>query len=249
MSAGIDYRQIADRLWPVLRQSIKGHTVVYRATGGLIGHRFPGAPAVLLVDHVGAKSGTVRTTPLVYVKRRAKTSSSSRPRVATQSTPAGTTTCARTRTRPCRSACERRAVHARVASRDERARLWPKAIATYGGYRGYQQRTEPRDPARHPRAADAPVALSRGSRTACRAGWTRSLQSTCSSSTRKQEWSSPPAATRLRRLVHDLSLAVRKQAVAVARGLRGGNRAYASASSCVSSGELALWRAAVSSAQ
>jgi len=37
--------------------------------------------------------------------------------------------------------CERRAVHARVAERDERAWLWPKAIATYGGYRGYQERT------------------------------------------------------------------------------------------------------------
>ena len=37
--------------------------------------------------------------------------------------------------------CERRAVRARVASRDERARLWPKAVATYGGYRGYQERT------------------------------------------------------------------------------------------------------------
>ena len=38
--------------------------------------------------------------------------------------------------------CEHRAVHARVASPDERARLWPKAVATYGGYRGYQERTD-----------------------------------------------------------------------------------------------------------
>jgi F420H(2)-dependent quinone reductase len=63
VSAGFDYRQIAGRLWPVLRQSIKGHTVVYRATHGLVGHRFPGAPPMLL-DHVGAKSGKRRTTPL-----------------------------------------------------------------------------------------------------------------------------------------------------------------------------------------
>ena len=37
---------------------------------------------------------------------------------------------------------ERRAVHARVASEAERERLWPKAVATYSGYRGYQQRTD-----------------------------------------------------------------------------------------------------------
>jgi hypothetical protein len=28
-----------------------------------------------------------------------------------------------------------------VANPDERARLWPKAIAAYRGYRGYQERT------------------------------------------------------------------------------------------------------------
>jgi hypothetical protein len=29
-----------------------------------------------------------------------------------------------------------------VASAEERERLWPKAVATYSGYRGYQERTE-----------------------------------------------------------------------------------------------------------
>jgi F420H(2)-dependent quinone reductase len=37
---------------------------------------------------------------------------------------------------------ERRAVHARIASPDERARMWSKAVATYGGYCGYQERTD-----------------------------------------------------------------------------------------------------------
>ena len=36
---------------------------------------------------------------------------------------------------------ELRAVHARVAGPDERARLWPKAVAAYGDYSRYQQRT------------------------------------------------------------------------------------------------------------
>jgi hypothetical protein len=37
---------------------------------------------------------------------------------------------------------QRRAVHAHVASRDERTGLWPKVVAAYGGYDGYQRRTE-----------------------------------------------------------------------------------------------------------
>ncbi len=58
---------VVDRTWPVLRRLVGGHSVVYKATNGLIGHRFPGGPPMLLLDHVGAKSGTKRTTPLVYV--------------------------------------------------------------------------------------------------------------------------------------------------------------------------------------
>jgi deazaflavin-dependent oxidoreductase (nitroreductase family) len=37
---------------------------------------------------------------------------------------------------------ERRAVHARVASPEERARLWPKAVAVWGSYDDYQARTK-----------------------------------------------------------------------------------------------------------
>ena len=36
----------------------------------------------------------------------------------------------------------RRAIRARVATPAERERLWPKAVATYAGDRGYQQRTD-----------------------------------------------------------------------------------------------------------
>src|SRR4051794_685487 len=53
-------------LWPVLRRVMGGHTAVYKATGGRIGHRFPGSPPMLLLDHRGAKSGQERTSPLVY---------------------------------------------------------------------------------------------------------------------------------------------------------------------------------------
>jgi deazaflavin-dependent oxidoreductase (nitroreductase family) len=62
----MDYLSWADRSWPLLQRVMGGHTAIYRASHGLIGHRFPGQPPVLLLDHVGAKSGTRRTSPLVY---------------------------------------------------------------------------------------------------------------------------------------------------------------------------------------
>ena len=45
------------------------HTFLYRRTGGRLGHTIPGVPGkMLLLDHVGAKSGTKRTSPLLYVR-------------------------------------------------------------------------------------------------------------------------------------------------------------------------------------
>src|SRR3954447_8734562 len=57
---------LADRSWPLLRRLMGGHATVYRASGGLIGHRVPGAPPTLLLEHVGAKSGQKRISPLTY---------------------------------------------------------------------------------------------------------------------------------------------------------------------------------------
>src|SRR5436305_5621166 len=48
---------------------MRGHARIYRATGGLVGGNIPGLPKLLLLDHVGAKSGKKRTTPLVYMPR------------------------------------------------------------------------------------------------------------------------------------------------------------------------------------
>jgi hypothetical protein len=45
------------------------HTALYKASGGRLGHTIPGVPGkMLLLDHVGAKSGTKRTSPLLYVR-------------------------------------------------------------------------------------------------------------------------------------------------------------------------------------
>ena len=136
---------LADRSWPLLRRLMDGHRLLYRTTGGLIGHRFPGAPPMLLLDHVGARSGARRTTPLVYVADGRDVvivaSKGGHPKHPSwyhnlRAHPDTTVQIGR----------EHRAVHARVASPSERTRLWPKAVATYGGYRSYQQRTDRKIP-------------------------------------------------------------------------------------------------------
>ncbi len=136
----MDYLGVADRSWPVLRRLMTGHATVYRASGGLIGHRLPGLPPMLLLDHVGAKSATKRTTPLVYVPDGEDVvivaSKGGYPKHPAwfhnlRANPDTTIQIGR----------ERRRVWARVASAEERPRLWDRAVATYGGYRDYQQRT------------------------------------------------------------------------------------------------------------
>ena len=132
---------VREHLWPVLNQLMKGHTVAYRATGGLVGHHVPGATPTLLLDHVGAKSGTRRTTALSYIRDADDlvivASKGGNPRH-----PAWFHNLRANPDTTVQIGSERRAVHARVADPDERARLWPKAVAAYAGYRGYQERTQ-----------------------------------------------------------------------------------------------------------
>jgi deazaflavin-dependent oxidoreductase (nitroreductase family) len=131
---------LVDRSWPVLRRLMGGHTLVYRLSGGLIGHRFPGTPPMLLLDHRGAKSGTKRTTPLVYVDDPPNivlvASKGGHPR-----NPSWYHNLRANPDTTVQVGSSRREVRARVATPEERRRLWPKAVRTYSGYAGYQERT------------------------------------------------------------------------------------------------------------
>ena len=137
----MDVMSLADRSWPVLRLVIGAHAWIYRATNGLIGHRFPGAPPILLLDHIGAKSAITRTTPLVYVADDPDVvivaSKGGHPRH-----PAWYHNLRANPNTTIQIGNARRAVRARVATPQEHERLWPKAVATYAGYQGYQQRTD-----------------------------------------------------------------------------------------------------------
>jgi deazaflavin-dependent oxidoreductase (nitroreductase family) len=132
---------LADRSWPVLRRLMGGHTTVYRATRGLIGHHVPGAPPMLLLDHVGAKSGKVRTTPLAYLR-----DDDDLVIVASKGgyvrNPGWYYNLKAHPDTVVQVGSERRAVHAHVASKKERARLWPMVTGLYSGFAEYQERTD-----------------------------------------------------------------------------------------------------------
>jgi F420H(2)-dependent quinone reductase len=152
----LDYMDVVDRLSPVLNQVVRGHVIAYRATHGLVGHRFPGAPPMLVLDHVGAKTGAQRTCALAYladgddlVLVASKGGSPRHPAWFHN-------LCAHPDT-TVQVGSDLRAVRAHVATPKERARLWPKVVDLYGGYRHYQGRTrreiplvilEPRKPDR-----------------------------------------------------------------------------------------------------
>ena len=137
----MDLMRAFERLWPVWTRLFGAHTAAYRLSGGRIGGRFPGGARVLLLDHVGAKSGTKRTTPLLYVQDGDDVAV-----IASKGgSPRNPAWFHNLRAHPdttVQLGTERRAVRARVARPDERERLWPKAVEAYGGYRGYQERTE-----------------------------------------------------------------------------------------------------------
>jgi deazaflavin-dependent oxidoreductase (nitroreductase family) len=116
------------------------HTLAYRATGGRFGHTFPGAPPMLLLDHVGAKSGKRRTAPLGYIRDGDAyvviASKGGDPR-----NPSWLHNLIAHPDTTIQAGSRKLDVRARVATPAERERLWPRAVEAYSGYSGYQART------------------------------------------------------------------------------------------------------------
>lgn len=139
-----DFGRVLDRLAPVVGAVTRAHIALYRRTGGRLGHTVPGMPTMLLLDHVGAKSGQPRTTPLLYFTHPEDpddvvivASYGGHPRHPAwfhnlRAHPA-TTVQVRDQVIP---------VRARVATDAERERLWPALLRTYPSYEGYRQRAD-----------------------------------------------------------------------------------------------------------
>jgi F420H(2)-dependent quinone reductase len=127
------------------RRSTKIHVALYRRTSGKIGGALPGLPQarIALVDHVGAKSGAKRTSPLMYhdygdaiVVVASKGGQPTHPAwfhnlMANPDTTA-------------QIGAWIREVRARVATDEERANLWPRLVANYPGYEFYRRNAKGR---------------------------------------------------------------------------------------------------------
>jgi deazaflavin-dependent oxidoreductase (nitroreductase family) len=127
-------------IWRLFNEATRVHTLAYRLSCGLVGSRIPGGPPMLLLDHVGAKSGKKRTTPLVYLRDDenlvivASKGGSPRHPAWFHNLRANPDTTVQVGPR-------RIPVRTSVATANERSRLWPKVTKLYRGYDQYQRRT------------------------------------------------------------------------------------------------------------
>jgi deazaflavin-dependent oxidoreductase (nitroreductase family) len=122
------------------RRSTRIHVALYRWTRGRLGGHVPGFPAarIVLIDHVGARTGRRRVSPVICHEEDGL--------VAVVASKAGQPTnpawfhnlIAHPDT-TIQLGVERRSVRARVATDDERERLWPKFQANYPSYDFYER--------------------------------------------------------------------------------------------------------------
>jgi F420H(2)-dependent quinone reductase len=136
-----DYLNWVERNWSLLTRLTDLHTKLYRASGGRLGYRVPGAPKMLLLDHVGAKSSIHRTVPLVYGRDGENivlvASKGGYPKH-----PAWFHNLKANPDTSVQIGSKRLPVHARIADDEERERLWPLMVKVYGGYEDYRRRAE-----------------------------------------------------------------------------------------------------------
>ena len=99
---------------------------------------------MLLLDHVGAKSGTKRTSPLLYIRDGDDVVIVASKGGFPQN-PAWYHNLVANPDTTVQIGSEKRQVHARVANAEERKRLWPMAVKAYRGYEDYQARSKGRE--------------------------------------------------------------------------------------------------------
>lgn len=117
------------------RRSAKIHVALYRRTGGRLGGHVPGWPSarILLLDHTGAKSGVRRTSPLMY-REDCDVVAVVASKGGQPTHPAWFHNLKANPDTTIQIGSGLRDVRARVATDEERARLWPKFVALYPGY-------------------------------------------------------------------------------------------------------------------
>ena len=127
------------------KRSTRIHVALYRRSSGRLGGHLPGWPAarILLLDHVGAKTGLARTSPLMY-HRDGDTVAVVASKAGQPTHPAWFHNLRANPDTTIQIGPEVRRVRARVATDDERARLWPEFVAFYPGYEFFQRNAKGR---------------------------------------------------------------------------------------------------------
>jgi F420H(2)-dependent quinone reductase len=120
------------------------NVALYRRTGGRIGNKVRGAP-VLLLDHVGRKTGQRRTSPVLYMKDGADLVTVAS-RGGSEAMPGWFFNLKAAPATTVQVGSERRPVIAREATDAERKRLWPRLVEMYPDFDAYQRRTSRRIP-------------------------------------------------------------------------------------------------------
>lgn len=127
------------------RRATRVHCAIYRRSGGRLGARMPGFPGVgiALVDHVGARSGARRTSPLMFLRDgEAVVVVASKAGQPTH--PAWFHNLVANPETSVQVGPERWQVRARTAGEEERSRLWPRLVAMYPGFEEFARAAAPR---------------------------------------------------------------------------------------------------------
>lgn len=115
------------------------NTWIYRQTGGRMGNKVKGAP-VLLLEHVGRKTGTSRTTPVLYLEDGGDLVIVAS-RGGSDAMPAWFLNLMASPTTTVQIRSDRRSVVARRATAEEKERLWPRLVAMFSDFDAYRTRT------------------------------------------------------------------------------------------------------------
>lgn len=130
-------RRLGYRGWHRFTQT---HVRAYRLSRGRIGRRFKDAP-VLLLDHVGRKSGKRMTSPLIFGEDGedlilvASFGGAARDPHWWPNLKANPETTVNVYG-------EVRRVRARLATPEEKTRIWPRMVEIYAPYEDYQRKTD-----------------------------------------------------------------------------------------------------------
>ena len=124
----------------LLRAFIQAHTALFKLTDGRFGGRM-GNQRILLITTTGRNSGRLRTVPLTYFEdgeRLVLIASAG----GAASDPDWWKNLQKHPEAEVQIGGERRRMRARIASSEERARLWPRVKRENPAYAAYERRTE-----------------------------------------------------------------------------------------------------------